>query len=279
MKIGLLQSILTQENRLILDELRKRKVEVKILDDRKLILDLDNSEQFADLDIIYERCLNHSRGLYLLRFFESHNIKTVNNYKIVNICGDKLLTSQVLQENNIPTPRVKVAFTPESALEAIEQLGYPVVIKPCVGSWGRLLSKINDRQSAEAILEHKNVLGSYQHSIFYLQEYIEKDGRDIRVFIIGDEVIAAVYRYSDHWITNTSRGGQTANCPITNEMRDLSKKVSRVIGQGILSLDLFETKNGLLVNEVNHTTEFRNSIEVTGVNIPSKIVDYLISKI
>lgn len=277
-KIALIQSILTKENRFILDELKKQGAEVTILDDRQLVLDFNQAEKFKEFDLIFERCLNHSRGLYLLNFFESLGIKTVNTYDIVRICGDKYLTSLLLQENKIPTPKVKLAFTPESALEAIEAMGYPVVIKPCVGSWGRLIAKINDRQSAEAIVEHKSTLGSYQHSIFYLQEYIEKPGRDIRAFVVGDQVIAAIYRSSQHWITNTARGGRAENCPLTEEIKRLGNQVAGVIGRGIISLDLFETDQGLTVNEVNHTTEFKNSIETTGVNIPGLIAQYLISK-
>jgi len=277
-KIALIQSILTKENRFILDELKKQGAEVTILDDRQLILDFNQAEKFKEFDLIFERCLNHSRGLYLLNFFESLGIKTVNTYDIVRICGDKYLTSLLLQENKIPTPKVKLAFTPESALEAIEAMGYPVVIKPCVGSWGRLIAKINDRQSAEAIVEHKSTLGSYQHSIFYLQEYIEKPGRDIRAFVVGDQVITAIYRSSQHWITNTARGGRAENCPLTEEIKRLGNQVAGVIGRGIISLDLFETDQGLTVNEVNHTTEFKNSIETTGVNIPGLIAQYLISK-
>jgi [lysine-biosynthesis-protein LysW]--L-2-aminoadipate ligase len=169
-----------------------------------------------------------------------------------------------------------VAFTPESALEAIEQLGYPVVLKPCVGSWGRLVAKVNDREAAEALLEHKQILGSYHHSIYYIQEYVKKPGRDIRSFVVGDETIAAIYRTSEHWITNTARGGKASNCPITPDIDALSQGAAKAVGGGMLAIDLIESADGLLVNEVNYTMEFRNSIDTTGVNIPAKMVDYLL---
>jgi [lysine-biosynthesis-protein LysW]--L-2-aminoadipate ligase len=175
----------------------------------------------------------------------------------------------------VPSPRTFIAFTQESALQAIETLGYPVVMKPAIGSWGRLLSKINDRDAAESILEHKEVLGSYHHSIFYIQEYIDKPKRDIRAFVVGDECICAIYRYSEHWITNTARGGQAENCPVTPELGALSVAAAKAVGGGVVAIDLLETPDGrLLVNEVNYTMEFRNSIETTGVDIPGKIVDY-----
>jgi [lysine-biosynthesis-protein LysW]--L-2-aminoadipate ligase len=158
----------------------------------------------------------------------------------------------------------------------MDELGYPCVIKPNTGSWGRLFSKINDRDAAEAVLEHKQILGSYHHSIFYIQEYVEKKGRDIRSFVAGDRCIAAVYRYSPHWITNTARGGKTENCPITDELHDISVRAAKAVGGGVVAIDVFETPAGLSVNEVNYTMEFRNSITVTGVNIPAKVVDYVL---
>jgi [lysine-biosynthesis-protein LysW]--L-2-aminoadipate ligase len=156
-------------------------------------------------------------------------------------------------------------------------MGYPAILKPAVGSWGRLLSKVNDREAAETILEHKQVLGSYQHHTYYVQEYVDKPARDIRSFVVGDETIGAIYRYSDHWITNTARGGRAANCPVTPAIHELSLAAARAVGGGVVAVDLLETQDGqMLVNEINHTTEFRNSIDTTGVDIPGRIVDYVL---
>ena len=167
-------------------------------------------------------------------------------------------------------------FTEASALDALDDIGYPAVLKPAVGSWGRLLSKVNDRDAAESILEHKTILGSYHHSIFYIQEYVEKHGRDIRSFVVGDQCIAAIYRDSAHWITNTARGAKASNCPVTGEVAAISLAAAGAVGGGILAVDLFETAHGLVVNEVNYTMEFRNSIDTTGVNIPGRMVEYLL---
>lgn len=152
------------------------------------------------------------------------------------------------------------------------------MLKPAVGSWGRLISLVSDRYAAEAILEHKEVLGSYHHSIFYVQEYVAKPGRDIRSFVVGDECICAIYRYSDHWITNTARGAVAENCPVTDEIAEKSLAAARAVGGGVLAVDLLESDRGLLVNEVNYTMEFRNSIDTTGVDIPLKIVDYTLQE-
>jgi [lysine-biosynthesis-protein LysW]--L-2-aminoadipate ligase len=214
--------------------------------------------------------------LHGLRLFEAAGVKCVNSYKTATICGDKLLTSVALAEHNVPQPEVRIAFTEESALEAIEEMGYPVVLKPAVGSWGRLLSKVNDRDAAEAILEHKTILGSYHHSIFYIQKYVEKKGRDIRSFVVGDECIAAIYRTSPHWITNTARGGKATNCPVTDEIAEISLNAAKAVGGGIVAIDIFETDDGYMVNEVNYTMEYKNSIDTTGVNIPAKMVEYVL---
>ncbi|PIN80185.1 lysine biosynthesis protein LysX [Candidatus Woesearchaeota archaeon CG10_big_fil_rev_8_21_14_0_10_34_8] len=277
LRIGFLHSIIRRDEKLLLDELKKQKdVELIMLDDRDLEFTLGKNK--IKVDCIIERAINHSRALHALRIFESYGIRCFNTYKVASVCGDKLLTSVALAEASIPQPEVKVAFTEESALKAIEEMGYPVVLKPAVGSWGRLLSKINDRDAAEALLEHKKILGSYHHSIYYIQKYVEKKGRDIRAFVVGDEVICAIYRTSPHWITNTARGGKATNCKVTEEIRDICLKSAKAVGGGIVALDLFETKNGLKVNEVNYTMEFKNSIDTTGVNIPKKIVDYVVKE-
>ena len=169
-----------------------------------------------------------------------------------------------------------MAFTPESAMEAMDQLGYFCVIKPTTGSWGWFISKVNDREAAEAILEHKAILGSYHHSIFYIQEYVEKNGRDIRSFVVGNDCIAAIYRDSEHWITNTARGGKASNCPVDSALGDISVRAAKAVGGGVVAVDVFETPDGYSVNEVNYTMEFRNSIDTTGVDIPAKVVDYII---
>ena len=226
MKVGILYSRVRVEEKLLFEEFEKRGVDLDLLDDRQLIFDITQgprfSNQFTDYDVIVERCINHSRALYSLHILNDRGVKTVNTAHVLG----HLRQQAADDERADPRPACRsraalVAFTPESALEAIEELGYPVVLKPAVGSWGRLLSKVNDRDAAEAILEHKEMLGTYHHSIFYIQEYVEKPRRDIRAFVVGDETICAIYRNSEHWITNTARGGKASNCPVTPELNDI----------------------------------------------------------
>ena len=275
MRIGLLHSLIRKEEKLLIQAFQNAGVDPIMIDDRKLIMDFHTA---PDIDVLVERSINHSRALHALRLFESAGVPCINSHKVAQICGDKLLTTAALKDHGVAQPACRVAFTEESALDAIEELGYPVVLKPAVGSWGRLLSKINDRDAAETVLEHKTVLGSYHHSIFYIQQYVEKQGRDIRSFVIGDDCIAAIYRTSEHWITNTARGAQASNCEVTPALAEISLAAARAVGGGIVAVDLFESEQGLLVNEVNYTMEFRNSIDTTGVDIPAAVAAYAIER-
>ena len=278
MKIGVLCSRIRKEEKLIFEALDRKRVSWDRIDDGELIFDL-HDRCLTDFDLILERSISNSRAEAAVRILNDWGIKTLNSYQVIATCGSKLITSSLLVKEGIPTPPVRVAFTPELALQAIEEMGYPVILKPAVGSWGRLLSKINDREAAEAILEHKKTLGGYQHSIFYIQKHIDKPkNRDIRSFVVGDETICAIYRTSEHWITNTARGAVASNCPVTPKLNQLSVASAKAVGGGVLAVDLFETSDGLIVNEINHTTEFRNSIDTTGVDIPARMVDYILEE-
>ncbi len=278
MKIGVLLSRVRVEEKWILEALENRDITFNIIDDRQTIFDVVKRDEWLDFSVVLERSLSYSRGLYATQLLNSWGIPTVNMAHVAAVCGDKLQTSLTLAKAGVPQPRIKVAFTHESALQAIEEMGYPVVLKPVVGSWGRLLSKISDRDAAEAILEHKEILGSYHHSIFYIQEHIEKPGRDIRAIVVGDETVCAIYRTSPHWITNTARGGRGEICPVTDELNDLCLRAANAVGGGVLAVDILEDpQRGFLVNEVNHTMEFHTLAPVTGVDIGGLIVDYAIS--
>ncbi len=277
MKIGVLCSRIRVEEKLIFAEFERRGIDFIRIDDDDVIFDLNHGRY--DYDIVLERSIHHSRALYALKALNDAGVPTVNTADVADICGDKFKTTQALIKAGVPTPRTLMAFTPESALRAIEELGYPVVLKPAIGSWGRLIAKVNDADAAEALLEHKEILGSYHHSIFYIQEYVAKPkGRDIRAFVVGDECICAIYRTSKHWKTNTALGGQASNCPVTPALADICLGAAQAVGGGVVAIDLFEDAEGrLLVNEVNYTMEFRNSIDTTGVNIPGRLVEYMLA--
>ena len=225
--------------------------------------------------VAIERCVSQSRGHAATRALEGLGVRVINPSHVIEACGDKLATNALLSRAGLPTPKTGVAFTPESALELIEDFGYPVVLKPTVGSWGRMVSRLNDRDAAEAVIEHKDVLGGPQHGVYYIQELIEKPGRDIRAFVIGGECIGAIYRSSGHWITNTARGASASHCPVTPEIAALAVQAAAAVRGEIVAIDLVEDPaRGLLVIEINHTMEFKNSVSTTGVNIPRKMAEY-----
>ncbi len=283
MRIGILVTHIRAEEKLLIQAFRDAGVEPDMILDRDLNFNVTgNASQLApsgiaweDYDLIVERSVSTSRGTYALMLLNAWGVPTVNNYQAAQICGDKLATSVALAAAGVPQPQTRVAFTPDSAMDAIDDLHYPAVLKPVTGSWGRLLARVNDRDSAESIIGHRQTLGNYNHHVYYAQEYVEKPGRDIRAFVIGGETICAIYRESAHWITNTARGGQATNCPVTPELNDVCVRAAQAVGGGILAIDLLEDpEHGLVVNEINHTMEFRNSSAPTGVDIAAEVVRY-----
>ena len=275
--IGVLYSRVRVEEKWIFGAMEKRGIDYDRLDDREVSFDLENPTPWQSYDAVLERSISYNSGLYALRMLNAFGVPTVNRACVAEVCGDKLVTSALLAKAGVPQPHVVTAFTPEAALAAIEEFGYPVVLKPVVGSWGRLLAKINDRDAAEAVLEHKATLGSVQHSVFYIQEYIKKPGRDIRAIVVGRRVLTAIYRKSEHWITNTARGGEGEVCPITPEIEELCLKATDAVGGGVLAVDLVEhPQKGMLVNEINHTMEFHTAQPVSSVDIANEIVNFTV---
>lgn len=275
--IGVLYSRMRVEEKWIFAAMEKRGIDYERLDDRTIAFDLENPAPWQAFDAVLERSISFNSGLYALRVLNAFGVPTVNTAAVAEICGDKLTTSAMLAKAGVPQPHNVVAFTPEAALEAIEAFGYPVVLKPVVGSWGRLLAKINDRDAAEAIVEHKATLGSVQHSVFYIQEYIHKPGRDIRAIVVGDRVLTAIYRKAEHWITNTARGGEGELCPVTPEIEALCLKATAAVGGGVLAVDLVEhPERGMLVNEINHTMEFHTAQPISKIDIANEIVNYTV---
>ncbi|MGD9711603.1 MAG: lysine biosynthesis protein LysX [Thermomicrobiales bacterium] len=276
LRLAILVSYLRIEEKLILAAARERGINVSTLMDRKLVLDItagQATKQELDVDVVLDRGVAHSRAAYTLRALESWGIPTINRSSATAICDDKAYCSLALGAAGIPTPKTLLAFSVDSGLEACEQIGYPAVIKPVTGSWGRLLTKVNGPEQARVILEQKIEVGSFHHGIFYVQEFLEKPGRDIRVFVVGDRVIAASYRASDHWITNTARGATSHACPVTPQIEELSLRSCSAVGARIAGVDLIETFDGYSVVEVNTGGEFHGLLSTTEVNIAAEIVE------
>ncbi len=277
MRVCIVCSLIRPEEKQLIEAFERHGARPDVVDDRGAVFDLKDLSAWRQYDVVVERCVSQSRALYVQRIMRLAGVRTVNTHDVIENCGDKFITTQLLLEQGVPTTRVLMAFTPESALRAIETLGYPCVLKPVVGSWGRGVVRVNDRDAAEAVVGLRDELGGYQQHIYYVQEMIAKPQRDIRSFVIGDRCVAAIYRTSAHWITNTHLGGKASNCPVTPELERISLAAANAVGGGIVAVDLFEDPTrGLLVNEVNHTMEFRNSVPATGVDIPGLMAEYVL---
>ena len=278
MRVCIVCSLVRPEEKQLIEAFERHGERPDVVDDRGAVFDLNDLSPWRQYDVVVERCVSQSRALYVQRIMRLAGVRTVNTHDVIENCGDKFITTQLLLEQGVPTTRVLMAFTPESARKAIETLGYPCVLKPVVGSWGRGVVRVNDRDAAEAVVGLRDELGGYQQHIYYVQEMIAKPQRDIRSFVIGERCVAAIYRTSAHWITNTHLGGKASNCPVTPELERISIAAARAMGGGIVAVDLFEDPaRGLLVNEVNHTMEFRNSVPATGVDIPGLMAEYVLA--
>jgi [lysine-biosynthesis-protein LysW]--L-2-aminoadipate ligase len=261
---------------MILAAARGRGIVVEVLQDRRLVLDLTDPNP-PPVDVVLDRCIAHTRGGYALRAFERWGVPTINTSSAVAVCDDKIEMTAALAAASVPTLRTTVAFSIDGALEAAEELGYPVVLKPVGGSWGRLLAKANSAATLRTILEQKQQLGSHHHGVFYLQEYIAKPGRDIRVLVVGDEVIAASYRSAGHWITNVARGATSTRCDVTPEIAGIAVGAARAVGATLAGVDLVETPDGLKAIEVNGGVEFKGLRTTTDLSIPDVILDHAVS--
>ncbi|MGA8542609.1 MAG: lysine biosynthesis protein LysX [Thermoplasmata archaeon] len=273
-RLGVFYTIVRPEEKGIFAAAEARGLEVVRIPDAEVTFALDHTD--VDAAVVVNRSVSHTRSLYATRCFAHYGIPTVNAPDVVELAGDKVLASLRLAERHIPTPKTVIALSPEAALRAIEQVGYPAVLKPAVGSWGRLMAKVSSREDAEQILEHKTALPSPVHSVFYVQEYVPKPDRDLRVFVVGSETVAAMYRHSSDWRTNAARGATTEALPITPELRELALRAAEAVGGGVLAVDLMESTHGLVVHEVNPTPEFKALAAVTGADIAGAIVDYAV---
>ena len=256
--------------------------ETSMIDAKITSFDTDSKpENFEFGDVVLERCVSYYRGLHFTACLEFMDVPVINKFDVANTCGNKMITSMLLKKSNIPTPKTYFSFSAETALENFENIGYPLVIKPIIGSWGRSVIPIKDKDTAEAVIENRQVTDGPQDRIYYLQEMIDRPPRDIRVITVGDQAISAMYRKSTGGFkTNIALGADPELCEITKEIEDLCEKTSKAVGGGILGIDLMEDKKrGLVVHEVNNTVEFKGLVKVSKKNIPKEMIDYAVRNI
>ncbi|MFX0162025.1 MAG: lysine biosynthesis protein LysX [Candidatus Hodarchaeota archaeon] len=279
-RVGIVVDRVRPDERLLFEAVKKAGGELVIIDSKTHKFSLTKPNNI-EADITIMRCVGTLKGLYITFVLENQGLEVINPYLIAENCFDKVKTSVILAKNGIPTPKTVVGFDVKSAFQIAEEMGYPVIFKPVIGSWARMVAKVNDPQTAKTLLEHRSILGNAFHKIYYIQEYIAKPDRDIRSIVIGDEVIP-IYRViqtESEWRTNTALGGRAEPCPLTPEIEELSLKAAEAVGGGVLGVDLIENKDQLMVLEINHSTEFKNVQRVSGVNIAEKIIQYARNKV
>ena len=272
--LSILYDTIRWEEKALFDAGKKKGADIKMVDCKNLFLNLDQTKE--NFGTVIQRCVSYYRSLHSTAALEGKGVNVINCLNTSIFAGNKLFTHMLLQKNGIPTPFSTVAFSEESALTALESQGYPMVLKPTVGSWGRLIALLKDRDSAEGIMESRERMYPI-YQVYYLEEFVQRPPRDIRAIMIGDKVVAAIYRYSgdSQWKTNMALGGRAEECKVTKELEDICVRAKTAVQGQIVGVDLMESKEkGLLVHEVNNTTEYKNTVRVTGVDIPALMIDY-----
>ncbi len=279
--LGLVYDRIRWDEKALVRAAKKVGIDLGLIDSKTICIETTQGkeelkEEFGH--VVIQRCVSYFRGLHITSVLENSGLEVINDFNVSLTCGNKLFTTLALGKAGVPVPKTLVAFTEEGVSRALKKLGYPAVIKPVVGSWGRLIALIKDRESAQAIIESREQMRNALLQIYYLQEYVERPPRDLRVLVIGDDVVAASYRYSpeDDWRTNVARGGTSEPCPMTDDLEEIALKTAEAVGGGVLAVDCMESPSGILVHEVNSTVEFRGLCSTTKADIPGKIINYAI---
>lgn len=276
MKIGICYTVVSEENKMLFRAAEKMGVPLEKIVDSQSVLPITEGADKGP-DVLLQRSVSYSRSQYLTYYYEKSGTRVINTYDAARICGDKMLCSLELSRAGVPTPKTSVSFSPEAAFESAEEIGFPLVIKPTMGSWARMVSKLNDSDALAMALESREEMGNPWQKIYYLQEHINKPGRDIRAFVVGEEVVAAMYRNSTEksgWLTNASKGAYCTLCPLSPGLVEIALRASGIAGKGVYGVDLMESENGLVVHEINHTAEFRACTAATGTDIAGRIIEY-----
>jgi len=276
--LSILYDNIRWEEKALYEAAKKKGIKVNNINCKDLSIGLNNERESSPYlnKVIIQRCVSYFKSVHATAALEGLGAHIINSLRTATVCGNKLFAHMELQKAGIKTPNAFSAFSEESAIAALDNLGYPAVIKPTIGSWGRLIALLRDREAANAVIEDReHMFPLYQ--VYYFEELVSRPPRDIRAIVIGDTVVAAIYRYSGpgEWKTNMALGGHAETCPLTKELEDICIKATKAVEGQIVGVDLMESReHGLIVHEINNTTEFRNTVRVTGVDIPGLMVDF-----
>ncbi|MFN4337258.1 MAG: lysine biosynthesis protein LysX [Candidatus Nitrosocaldus sp.] len=287
-QLYILYDLVRWEEKALYEAAVRKGLDVKMLDSKDILIDLNDNYSIItngslhvdDNSIFLQRCVSYFKSLHLTATLEGKGCRIINPFQCSIIAGNKLFAHLALVKHGIKTPKSMLAFTHDTVLKAIDTLGYPAVLKPTVGSWGRLIALIRDRDAAEAVVEDReHMFPLYQ--IYYIQEYVKRPPRDIRAIVAGDRVLGAIYRYSGdgQWKTNMALGGRAEPCQVSKELEDICVRACKAVNGKVVGVDLMEDEaRGLLVHEVNPTTEFKNVARVANTRIADEMIDYIITE-
>ncbi|PRX96506.1 RimK family alpha-L-glutamate ligase [Allonocardiopsis opalescens] len=253
-RIGVIASRVRTEEKSIMAALDARGAGYDCVDARTLWRGDQGAPRWS---AVLNREIAASRALYTARSLEAHGETVVNSAAATEVCTDKWRTSLALRAAGVPSPPAVIAMTPQAALAALdEQLGYPAVLKPLVGSWGRMVSLLPDRRTAQTVLEYVGERPAPQARLVYLQRFVPKPDRDIRVLVAGGAAVAASFRTGE-WRTNAALGGRSSHCPLGPDLAELALAAARAVGAELAGVDVIEDEaGGLHVLEVNDRVEF-----------------------
>jgi len=280
LKLSITFDRLRLEEKDLITEAEKAGLKAELVDTRKLAFNV-TAKRIANGygDAVLQRCISYYRSAFLTKILESFGVLVINSAKVSEACGNKLFTSMLLAKAGVPTPRTFVALSAESAFETAEKMGYPVVVKPFVGSWGRMVDIAKEPSTLGTIVEYRESMSNPIEHMYYIQEFVKRPPRDIRLIVAGDEVIASVYRNAPkgEWRTNVARGGTTTSFKLNREIEEITLKAARAVGGGILGVDAMESKDdGYTVHEVNNTVEFKGAQAATQHSIAKKMIEYVV---
>jgi [lysine-biosynthesis-protein LysW]---L-2-aminoadipate ligase len=268
------------EEKALYEAAKKKGITIQNVDCKSLAIDLNEKNSKYREQVVLQRSISYFKNVHSTAALQGLGAHVINPLYSAIICGNKMYAHMELEKAGIKTPKAVAAFSEESAMAVLDKMGYPAVIKPTVGSWGRMVALLRDKDAARAVIEDReHMFPLYQ--IYYFEEFIKRPPRDIRAIVVGDKVVAAIYRYSSEgeWKTNMALGGHAEMCPVTKELEDICLRATNVLNGHIVGVDLMESNSdGLLVHEVNNNTEFKNTVRVTGIDIPGLMIDYALAQ-
>jgi len=199
----------------------------------------------------------------------------INPPEAIEHCVDKYDILAILEEKRLPVPRTAVSENVEEAMVAFKELGGDIIVKPIFGSRGIGATRVADKEIAYTVFRSIR----YYRGVVYLQEFVQHGSSDIRAFVVGNRVIAAMRRVANSWKTNYSQGARPQNFKPDHEIETLAVKSAESIECKIAGVDILESSKGPMVVDVNSQPGWKGLQSVTNLSIADEIVDFVTSQL